>query len=99
MSFVRPSFSHIFLNRRSICSAVSLPRILTLIMRPRFTGFSLHTDTTATGHAAAGGKSIDWDSLIKLGRRSTGARGGEGEAPAEPESSRRTRLGGSLALP
>src|SRR5947209_4009063 len=32
MSFVRPSFSHIFLNRRSICSAVSLPRLLTLII-------------------------------------------------------------------
>src|SRR3954447_25698103 len=33
MSFVRPSFSHIFLNRRSICSADSVPRALTLIMQ------------------------------------------------------------------
>src|SRR5580700_10357766 len=32
MSLVRPSFSHIFLNRRNICSAVSLPRDLTLII-------------------------------------------------------------------
>src|SRR5436190_24253286 len=32
MSLVRPSFSHIFLNRRSICSAVSLPRSFTLII-------------------------------------------------------------------
>src|SRR5439155_25333528 len=33
MSLVKPSFSHIFLNRRSICSAVSLPRNFTLIIR------------------------------------------------------------------
>src|SRR5947209_7617725 len=33
MSFVSPSFSHAFLNRRSICSAVSLPRDFTLIIR------------------------------------------------------------------
>src|SRR4051812_15050096 len=32
MSFVRPSFSHAFLNRRSICSAVSFPRAFTLII-------------------------------------------------------------------
>src|SRR5436305_1853445 len=32
MSFVRPSFSQAFLNRRSICSTVSLPRDFTLIM-------------------------------------------------------------------
>src|SRR5271154_1967192 len=32
MSLVRPSFSHIFLNRRNICSAVSLPRDFTLII-------------------------------------------------------------------
>src|SRR4051812_44345349 len=30
---MRPSFSHSFLKRRSICSAVSFPRDLTLIMR------------------------------------------------------------------
>ena len=33
ISLVRPSFSHAFLNRRSICSAVSLPRDLTLIIQ------------------------------------------------------------------
>src|SRR5688572_8326219 len=33
MSFVRPSFSHNFLNRRSICSALSVPRLLTLIIQ------------------------------------------------------------------
>src|SRR2546423_993486 len=36
MSLVSPSFSHIFLKRRSICSAVSLPRDLTLIMYGSF---------------------------------------------------------------
>src|SRR5436305_10222552 len=45
MSFVSPSFSHIFLKRRSICSAVSLPRDLTLIMN----AFLSRTEvTTAT---------------------------------------------------
>src|SRR5262245_60372779 len=33
MSLVRPSFSHAFLKRRRSCSAVSLPRLLTLIIR------------------------------------------------------------------
>src|SRR5690348_9132833 len=41
MSFVRPSFSHIFLNRRSICSADSVPRALTLIMQTPIFLFSL----------------------------------------------------------
>src|SRR4051794_12080123 len=33
MSFVRPSFSQAFLNRRIICSAVSLPRDFTRIIQ------------------------------------------------------------------
>src|SRR5690242_10075051 len=36
MSLVKPSFSHAFLNRLNICSAVSLPRDFTLIIQGSF---------------------------------------------------------------
>src|ERR1700678_592574 len=42
MSLVKPSFSHAFLKRRSICSAVSFPRLLTLIIETRSFHVSLH---------------------------------------------------------
>src|SRR5688572_12984454 len=42
MSLVRPSFSQTFLNRRIICSAVSLPRLLTLIMKLSLSDFYIY---------------------------------------------------------
>src|SRR5438093_8715585 len=64
MSLVRPSFSHIFLKRRSICSAVSLPRLLTLIMRPHFIGYAAKQLTIPTNRSA--GKCIRRGELFKL---------------------------------
>src|SRR6185503_522212 len=73
MSLVRPSFSHIFLNRRSICSAVSLPRSFTLIILNPSKSY-LNQRPAGTCHVLPAGGPISLANVTKCSSRARACR-------------------------